>query len=176
MIAQMVASSIVAGSPVVTTGKFVQAVIDNSNLHEREYLQHLRDGKRFANDFDPRVDGRTREEALGSTLEAIERGDDIIYRGALEIPGWYGIADFLERVPLAPGETSALGDSVCEPIDINADAGSVSVHAKAPECGRKSCADRRGGGCVTESSGATGYERGPAAVRGTLVRAVVLGE
>ncbi|MCE8524005.1 TM0106 family RecB-like putative nuclease [Ruegeria pomeroyi] len=53
------------------------------------------------------------ENAVKATREAIKRGTDIVFQGALEGGMWGGYSDFLERVPVP----SALGDFSYEVAD-----------------------------------------------------------
>jgi predicted RecB family nuclease len=92
-------------------------VIDKGNQHEGDYITQLRDDGHLVEDIKPFKEGRTREEAIALTREAMQRGDKYIYQAALDLPGWYGIADFLEWKELPAGETSNLGNYIYEPID-----------------------------------------------------------
>ena len=109
--------SSVRGSQSQIYGEFVQMVIDKGNLHEEQYLTLLRDDGHSVEDIDPFKEGRTRDEAIARTREAMQRGDKYIYQAALDLPGWYGIADFLEKKDLPAGEASNLGKYIYEPID-----------------------------------------------------------
>ncbi len=53
------------------------------------------------------------ERAAALTLEAMRAGAEIIYQAHLTLPGWRGVADFLEKVP----GTTDLGDWGYEPVD-----------------------------------------------------------
>lgn len=72
--------------------------------HEARYLDHLRQsGRRVA---DLKEVGGNLEHAVKATLEAMRRGEEVIYQAALRHGAFAGYADFLVRMP---GE-SRLGD------------------------------------------------------------------
>ena len=85
--------------------------------HERRYLETLAaEGHTVTEIADE--SGRTKEllAAREETLEAMRRGDDVIYQATFVEEGWSGKADFLRRVD-RPAAPSDLGDWVYEPED-----------------------------------------------------------
>ena len=84
--------------------------------HEHRYLEKLAADGLGVTEI---PDERGQEAFLASreaTLEAMRRGDDVIYQAAFVDEGWSGKADFLRRID-RPGAPSALGDWVYEPED-----------------------------------------------------------
>src|SRR5690349_13957150 len=80
------------------------------NEHEKSYLEKLKaEGKSVVEI--QRLDSI--EEMAELTRKAMQDGADVIYQGALTIPGWHGYSDFLIKVP---GE-SKLGDYSYEVVD-----------------------------------------------------------
>ncbi|MBA4045673.1 MAG: hypothetical protein C0510_00180 [Erythrobacter sp.] len=79
--------------------------------HELAFLESLRAEGRVVTEI-PK-DGITLEEAVALTLEAMARGADIIFQGALLDGEWGGYTDFLERVERA----SSLGGWSYEVVD-----------------------------------------------------------
>lgn len=72
--------------------------------HEERYLQHLLQAGRQVTDLKTGIGNL--DGAVAATLEAMRRGDEVIYQAALRHGTFAGYADFLMRVP----GTSNLGD------------------------------------------------------------------
>lgn len=70
-------------------------LIELGEAHERAYLEKLKSDGRTVEELSPKLDGDT---AVTRTLEAMKRGADVIYQGALRGVGWFGRTDFLVRV------------------------------------------------------------------------------
>ena len=85
--------------------------------HERRYLEAL-SAEGLAIAEIPDEGGRTEAllAAREATLEAMRRGDDVVYQAAFIEESWSGKADFLRRID-RPGAPSALGDWIYEPED-----------------------------------------------------------
>lgn len=77
---------------------------------EREYLARLRASHPDLVEV-PR--NATRAAQVEHTLAAIRSGASMVFQAALSMPGWFGRADFLRRVP----QPSALGDFSYEVLD-----------------------------------------------------------
>ena len=75
--------------------------------HERGYLDRLRADGRIVEDI--AALGLRGTEAENATVDAMRRGVDVVYQATFFDGHWVGLADFLLRVDLEPGETSALG-------------------------------------------------------------------
>jgi uncharacterized protein len=80
------------------------------NEHEKSYLDKLKGEGKTVVEIQ-RLDSI--EEMAELTRKAMQDGADVIYQGALTIPGWHGYSDFLIKVA---GE-SALGDYSYEVVD-----------------------------------------------------------
>src|SRR6266851_4844860 len=78
--------------------------------HERRYLETLRREGRQVVEIS---DQESLEQRVARTREAMAVGAEVIYQGALLSGRWHGYADFLVRVPTAPG----LGRFSYEPVD-----------------------------------------------------------
>jgi predicted RecB family nuclease len=95
----------------------LQLLIDKGLEHERRYLKHLR-----AEGLGVTVIEQEDRSAVGllaardTTLEAMGRGDEVIYQATFVEDGWSGQADFLRRVD-RPDRPSRLGPWVYEPED-----------------------------------------------------------
>lgn len=107
----------IRGAGSKAPGQFAQMVIDKGNAHEAACYQQFLAEQGQIEDLDPRAQGRTPAQALLMTRQAMAAGKPVIYQAALEIGDWYGIADFLVRRDLPPGEESGLGNHVYEPVD-----------------------------------------------------------
>lgn len=70
--------------------------------HERDYLEDVEEDV-------VEIDGRD----VGATLEAMRAGAAVIYQGALQYEGWFGLPDFLTRVD----RPSDLGEWSYEVVD-----------------------------------------------------------
>src|SRR5216683_2636802 len=64
--------------------------------HEKAYLEKLRTTGGSLEELTGKM---SQEDAAARTIDAMRRGVDIIYQGALRGPGWFGRTDFLVRVP-----------------------------------------------------------------------------
>lgn len=85
-------------------------LIQLGETHERAYLAKLKAEGRTILELPTK--GST-SEAIANTLDAMKRGADVIYQGALAGDGWFGRTDFLVRVE----SPSKLGDYSYEVID-----------------------------------------------------------
>jgi predicted RecB family nuclease len=95
----------------------LQLLIDKGLEHERRYLDHLRAQGLGVTVIEQ--EDRSSAGLLGArdrTLEAMRRGDEVIYQATFVEDGWSGQADFLRRVD-RPGRPSRLGPWVYEPED-----------------------------------------------------------
>ncbi len=89
------------------TLEFLQA---KGIAHERAYLARLKaEGKQVA----VIPDRGNLSDRVRLTLEAMRRGEDVVYQAALHLGCWNGFADFLERSPLP----SALGEWLYDVAD-----------------------------------------------------------
>ena len=68
--------------------------------HEKAYLARLESQGRQVTVIS---DGATLPDRVQITLEAMRRGDDVIYQAALHHGSWHGFADFLERSEVPSG-------------------------------------------------------------------------
>jgi uncharacterized protein len=93
------------------SGEFFDLITRKGNEHECAYYKKLKASGRDITDIPSMKDGADRAREL--TLEAMRRGDDVIYQACLTMEGWRGAADFLVRVPL----DADLGAWGYEPID-----------------------------------------------------------
>ena len=85
--------------------------------HERRYLEALAaEGLAITEIPDERGKTEALLAAREATLEAMRRGDDVVYQAAFIEEGWSGKADFLRRID-RPDAPSALGDWIYEPED-----------------------------------------------------------
>jgi predicted RecB family nuclease len=75
-----------------------ELVFRKGREHEEAYLARLRaEGKNVVEiSLEPDLDW---ERAVSETEDAIRRGVDVVYQGALAGGRWRGVADFLERQP-----------------------------------------------------------------------------
>src|SRR5579871_4644688 len=89
-------------NPVSTfpVDEFAELLARKGVEHERAYLDALRRSGRTVAELDERV---PLEQRVARTRDAMRRGVDIIYQGALMQPPWHGYSDFLERVDRPSG-------------------------------------------------------------------------
>ncbi len=92
------------------SGDFFELIARKGREHEDAYLASL-DQSRVT--VIPGMHDVGEERAAELTLEAMRAGAEIIYQAHLTLPGWRGVADFLEKVP----GTTDLGDWGYEPVD-----------------------------------------------------------
>lgn len=93
-----------AAPPRTADGDETALVQAHGLAHEERYLQHLRDTGHQVTDL--KTAGGDLGQAVAATLEAMRRGDEVIYQAALRHGAFAGYADFLVRVP----GRSCLGD------------------------------------------------------------------
>lgn len=86
----------------------MELVAEYGMAHERGHLERLRTVHPDLIEVDSR-----RADAAERTRTALEAGVSMVYQGVLAGERWFGIADFLHRVP----EVSRLGDWSYEPWD-----------------------------------------------------------
>jgi predicted RecB family nuclease len=70
-------------------------ILEKGLEHEAAYLALLEAGGASV----VRIDEPDFERAVAATNAALAAGPDVIYQAALELDGWRGVADFLERQP-----------------------------------------------------------------------------
>ncbi|NUR16473.1 MAG: TM0106 family RecB-like putative nuclease, partial [Dermatophilaceae bacterium] len=75
--------------------------------HERAFLARLRDEGRVVEDI--ALLGLKGADAEAATVDTMRRGVDVVYQATFFDGHWVGLADFLLRVDLPEGESSALG-------------------------------------------------------------------
>lgn len=93
-----------AAPPRTADGDEAALVQAHGFAHEERYLQHLRDTGHQVTDL--KTASGDLDQAVAATLEAMRRGDEVIYQAALRHGAFSGYADFLVRVP----GRSRLGD------------------------------------------------------------------
>ncbi len=94
------------------SGDFFELIARKGREHEDAYLASL-DQSKVTTIPGMHEHDVGEERAAALTLEAMRKGAEIIYQAHLTLPGWRGVADFLEKVP---GKTD-LGDWGYEPVD-----------------------------------------------------------
>lgn len=96
--------------PVAEEDPQLQLLQKKGDAWEREYLTRLRATHPDLVEI-PRSAARATQ--IGQTLAAIRSGASIVFQAALSLPGWFGRADFLRRVP----QPSSLGAFSYEVLD-----------------------------------------------------------
>lgn len=86
-----------AAPPRTADGDEAALVQAHGFAHEERYLQRLRDTGHQVTDL--KTAGSDLGQAVAATLEAMRRGDEVIYQAALRHGAFAGHADFLVRVP-----------------------------------------------------------------------------
>ena len=76
--------------------------------HERAFLDRLRGEGKVVEDI--ALLGLKGRAAEAATVDAMQRGVDVVYQATFFDGHWVGLADFLLRVDLPDGERSAFGD------------------------------------------------------------------
>ncbi len=94
------------------SGDFFELIARKGREHEDAYLASL-DQSKVTTIPGMHEHDVGEERAAALTLEAMRAGAETIYQAHLTLPGWRGIADFLEKVP----GTTDLGDWGYEPVD-----------------------------------------------------------
>ena len=93
------------------SGEFFELITRKGNEHEEAHVRKLEARGVAITRIPSMVDGHERAREL--TLEAMRRGDEVIYQAFLTLDGWRGAADFLVRTTLA----TELGAWGYEPVD-----------------------------------------------------------
>ncbi|MEI6506665.1 MAG: TM0106 family RecB-like putative nuclease, partial [Planctomycetota bacterium] len=93
------------------SGEFFELITRKGNEHEEAHVRKLEASGVAITRIPPMTEGPERAREL--TLEAMRRGDEVIYQAFLTLDGWRGAADFLVRTTLA----TELGAWGYEPVD-----------------------------------------------------------
>ena len=93
------------------SGEFFDLITRKGNEHEEAHFKKLEASGITITKIPPMIEGADHAREL--TLEAMRRGDEVIFQAFLTLEGWRGAADFLVRVTL----DTDLGAWGYEPVD-----------------------------------------------------------